>query len=408
MRRAKVSTEADVSLEQVTAFRLARHHLDRARRRATPGSIAEDMAGAHGQVASAGLLSIAQRGDDLQVERVSDALWKRRELVRVWCMRRTLHLVPSELASTFVRGTAFRAERETNWALRAGMDRERLEELLGEVVDALAAPQTREELARSLQRRLKAPVRRAQGGGWGSRSHVPWLRVGGLDLPIGYILHLAGARGVICLGPARGAESTYVRAGAWLPDWKDTPRPEAEVDLLRRYLRSYGPATPEDYTYWTGIRATDVRAIWQRTADEISWVRVLGQPRAVLSGDLDALLASGPPDPEVRLLPLFDAFILGHPDRRHLVDARHHAAVYRPQGWVAPVVLAGGRVLGVWSLDRAAGRAIVRVTPFGALPRGRTAQLRRAGRDLAASLGMPFGEIAILPTGSAPRAPPPP
>jgi hypothetical protein len=54
----------------------------------------------------------------------------------------------------------------------------------------------------------------------------------------------------------------------------------------------------------------------------------------------------------VRLLPAFDAFLLAHATKDHIVDPRFYKRVYRNQGWISPVVLVGGRIAAVWSIQR--------------------------------------------------------
>jgi hypothetical protein len=91
----------------------------------------------------------------------------------------------------------------------------------------------------------------------------------------------------------------------------------------------------------------------------------------------------------VRLLPHFDSFLLGHRTRQHLVGPRDHIRVYRPQGWVAPVILVDGRVAGVWAHAREGGRLRIRVTGFGVLSRRVVAGIRGEADDLGRFLGFP-------------------
>jgi hypothetical protein len=42
--------------------------------------------------------------------------------------------------------------------------------------------------------------------------------------------------------------------------------------------------------------------------------------------------------------------------------------VYRPQGWLSPVLLVDGRVAGTWRHERRGDRLAVAVEPFAALP----------------------------------------
>src|SRR2546430_17624601 len=84
---------------------------------------------------------------------------------------------------------------------------------------------------------------------------------------------------------------------------------------------------------------------------------------------------------------LFRSFLLGVKDKSHLVDAAHYKRVYRPQGWLSPVLLVDGGVSGVWSHERKGVRLSVRITPFGKL----SPMVRSRIREEADDLGRFFG-----------------
>ncbi len=125
-------------------------------------------------------------------------------------------------------------------------------------------------------------MRDVQGGGWGSNRKLAAVPVGPLTYPVVDLLHLAAARGVVCYGPSRGGEPTFVRGDAWIPKWKDVPQEKAEGLLLRRYLRAFGPATATDFALWGGITLTEAREIWRREQDSLASVDVQGREAQIL------------------------------------------------------------------------------------------------------------------------------
>jgi DNA glycosylase AlkZ-like len=377
-----------ISAEQATAFRLNRQHLvARAPARALRTVLA-DMNGAQAQLLSAAKLALWSRVRDVSGAAVDRAMWDRRTLVRIWCMRRTVYLVNAADAALYGLGTVRRAEKEIRWMLHHGATRDALESALGELLEALATPRTRTEIAEELARRLRAPVQhRAGGTGWGNRAKTPWVRFGGVPVPITYALHLAGARGVVCLGPVRGAEATYVRADAWTAGWRDMSPREAEHDLVRRYLHTFGPATPHDFAIWSGMTVGDAREVWAGHGEQIAPVRHLGTAAGVWRADLGPLAASSLEGPTVRLLPHFDSALLGHRDHANIVERTHHRKVFRSQGWVSPVVLVNGTVAGVWALEPGHGNPTVRVRTFRTLTAAEERLLRDEVSLLAGFLG---------------------
>ncbi len=354
------------------------------------------MGGAQAQIVSAAQLSLWARLRDLRPREVDAALWTDRTLVRAWCMRRTLFLLPSEDLAVFVRGSARRAEKDIRWLQGKGMPATVVDALLRAVLEALDEPRTRAELADPVGRALGGRVLFRPGGGWGSRRAVPWVKVRGLALPAGYLLHLAGARGVICSGPNRDGQATFVRAEAWVPGWRDLAVERAEDALLRRYLGAFGPATPADFALWTGMRVADARELWSRAGSRLSPVTVEGWPAWVLREDLSELGTAELDRPVVRLLPYFDSFLLGHEERRHLVGQAHHLRVYRNQGWIAPVLLVDGRIAGTWSHRREAGRLKVEVETFGRASASVRSTLREEAEDLGRFLGRDGADLRVV------------
>jgi len=209
------------------------------------------------------------------------------------------------------------------------------------------------------------------------------------------LLHLVGARGVVCYGPNRGNEPTFVRADAWIPGWQDVPQQQAEGMLLHMYLRAFGPATVADFASWGGITLTDAREIWERETADIEPVNVEGWAASVLRKDLNELAHAEFERPHVRLLPYFDTFLLGHKERQHIVDIKHHPQVYRAQGWITPVVLVDGRVAAVWEHSREKDRLHVKVTKFGSLSRRITTGIHEEAQDLSRFVGIHNVDVEI-------------
>jgi hypothetical protein len=395
--RTRVSNpdHVPVTWSQVTAFRLARHHLlERAPRKALI-PVVRDMAGVQAQLISAAQVSLWARVCDLQIAHV-DAALRQRTLVKAACMRRTLFLVPSRDLAIFVRGTTGRAEKGIQWTRGKGVPDRVIDAAIDATLGVLGEPLTRREIAERVSRALGVNMQSVHGGGWGSRGKVAAVPIGEITFPVVDLLHLAAARGVVCYGLYHGAEPTFVRADAWIPRWKDMPRAQAERLLLRTYLRSFGPATAADFSLWTGITLTEARDIWRREQADFAPVNVEGWSAAVLREDLDELTQAEFEPPRVRLLPYFDSFLLGHKEREHLVAGEDRSKVYRAQGWIAPVVLVDGRVVGIWEYAREKNRLQVKVTKLRSLPRGVVAGIRKEAQDLGRFLEIEGVDVRMI------------
>lgn len=386
--------ENSITWNQVAAFRLARHHLLRRSPVKDLVSVTGDMTGAQAQLLSAAQTSLWSRVSDLQVAHVEEAM-KKRSLVKAACMRQTLFLVPSRDLAIFVRGSARRAEKEIRWTLGKGVPARDIDTAIQSTLEVLGEPLTRPEIAERVSRALGVQLRDYHGGGWGNNRKLAAVPVGDLAFPVVDLLHLVAARGVVCYGPPRGNEPTFVRADAWIPRWKDVPVEQTEELLLRRYLQAFGPATVTDFALWSGITLREAREIWARKQSGFISIDVQGWEAEILREDLDELSQARFEQPLVRLLPYFDTFLLGHRERAHLVNLEHQTRVYRPQGWIVPVLLINGRVGGVWEYALERNHLHVQVAKFGPISLQASAAISEEAWDLARFLGVSNVDIQI-------------
>jgi len=373
-----------VKWSQVAAFRLRRHHLA-GENRADLAEVARDVCGVQAQVMSAAEIALWTRDHGLTAAAIHAALWKDRTLVKTSCMRGTLHLLAA--ADFLIYVTALQSSR-TRQALRvmarSGVTQREACEVTGAVVEALrAGPMTRRELT---ERVLSLGIAGKKAKRWFEQS---WWGV----------VRQAIVEGLVCYGPDRGQHVTMVRADQWLPAKARISESEAGRILLRRYLGSYGPATLRDFSKWTGFSSPEAKVAWESLEEELAEVSVEGREAFILREDADELAASHLGDETVRLLPNFDSYLLAHADKNHLVTSRHYKRVYRQAGWVSPVVLLNGRVIGTWSYARQGKRLSLEVAPFESFSRLTRTRVEEEAAGLGGLLETPCEIKFRQPTG---------
>jgi Winged helix DNA-binding domain len=174
-------------------------------------------------------------------------------------------------------------------------------------------------------------------------------------------------------------EEVLAAMAAALPGFEPAPPEKALAEMLRRYLHAYGPATPAHFAQW--LSAPRTWAISQFDGEKLERVEVEGTSAWVLTGDT-AAPATGPQG--VRLLPYFDAYVVGCHPRELLFPGRAaERALAGGQGGNYPVLLINGVVAGVWHLRRAGRKLDITVEPLGRL----SAAHRRALHDQVARIG---------------------
>jgi uncharacterized protein YcaQ len=368
-----------LSWAQVSAFRLHRHHLACRASRQSLVAVVGDMGGVQAQLMAAAQMSLWARVQDLTPPDVERALWPECALVKTWCLRGTVHLLPAQELPVYAGAVQRSALQATQrWMARSGVGPDEMAIMTKAIAEALASgPLTRRLLAERVVAMLGVQAR-------------PWV-----EHSWGGVVKQACLQGLLCFGPNRGQEITFVRRDQWLPNLDDLPVEEAETALLRRYLQSYGPATLPDFAAWTGMLVSDVLPVRQWLGDEVAEVDIEGKRALLLRQDLAAIQAMSADDQTVRLLPSFDAYLLGYRDKGHLVDEAHYKLVYRKAGWLSPVLLVGGRVAGIWSQARRGRRLCVTVQPFAALPGAVREQIAAETADLGRFLGA-IGEVALV------------
>jgi hypothetical protein len=211
----------------------------------------------------------------------------------------------------------------------------------------------------------------------------------------GDLLKPAAFRGDLAFAPSDGRAVRFVRPAAWLGPLEDLDRDAAALEVARRYLRAYGPATREAFAPWFGFPSPAAAGRWLRMLGDELAETALG---LMLAADVEAA-SSASPSRVVRLLPAFDQYVVAAPrDVAAVLPAEHRGRVYRPQGWLSPVLLSDGVMAGVWSHEAAGTRLSVSIEPFSPVGRDVVEGAELEAARLAAFLG---GELDV--SWTAPR-----
>jgi hypothetical protein len=345
------------------AFRLSRSRLTARVPQGSLVEVARQIGGLHAQVMSSADLSLWTRIRGHRPDDLPRALWDERTLVKTWLMRGTLHLVPAEDLPVYCAALDSRGEYTDGWLRYFDLTARDMERLIDVIGESLDEPRSRRELAGAVKARLGTGMAKHLGSGWGG------------------FLKPAARRGVLCFGPSEGQTVTFVRPDAWLAEWRKVEPEEAQAELLRRFLAAYGPASRNEFEEWArGGSGRRLRPAWELIADELAEVE---PKRFVLARDVQTLERARA-SRVVRLLPAFDPFLLPRQTRPYLVRSQEeYGRIYRPQGWITPVVLQGGRAVAVWPWKRRGKKLEVTIEPLQPLP----AAVEREAAALARYLG---------------------
>jgi len=342
--------------------------------------------GIQAQVMSAAELAVCTRVEGLSPHDVQSALWQDHTLVKTWAMRSTLHLLSARELPLYVAARDWQYNASwSNYFAEFGLSRAQQDALLFAIPHVLEqGPLTRLQLADAVAKHTGAALVRdfIRSASWGTPL-----------IPSAY-------RGDLCLGPGQGQSVTFMNPRGWIGKWQPIEPKLALQDIARRYLRAYGPATPEDFAFWWGCRKTLAKKLFQSIEEELEEVEVEGWRAFALRATLP-LIQSVEPAEQIHLLPLFDAYTIGVPrDCEPLLAQAYKRQVFNLQGWTFAVILVNGSIQGVWHYTIRRSQTVVKVNLFTSS----TASIRKGIEAEAERLSHLFEKQVVLEYEDAPSS----
>ena len=336
----------------VTARRLRRQGLAEPFDDASPADVVAAMCGAHAQVLSAAELSICVRLAGATRADVRAALWSERSLVKTFGPRGTVHLLPTSDLAMWTGALSAVPAPTNGMPPEIRLSPEQTDEVVAAIENVLAdAELTVDELTEGIV---------ATTGAWAGELVMPAFQV--MWPRWRQVMATAAHRGALVFGANRGRKVTYTNPHRWSPGLVPAEGGAASDDLLRRYLRAYGPATPAHYAKWLAAPLGWASERFDAIRHDIQEIDLDGTRAWVNVADVEA--GHGAPS-GVRLLPYFDAYSVAAQPREWVFPGRaSERALAGGQAGNFPVLLVDGVVAGVWHQRRSGRRIDVTVEPL--------------------------------------------
>lgn len=165
-----------------------------------------------------------------------------------------------------------------------------------------------------------------------------------------YLIMHAELDGVVCSGARRGKQFTYALLDERVPQTRTLDHDEALAEFAMRYFTSHGPATLQDFVWWSGLTVADARIGLAMVTSELM--------HEVVDDQTYWFVASAPPAPSApqakelsqtaHLLPNFDEYTVGYKDRSAIIDASHTEKFDSRGSVLNNVLVLDGQVVGTW------------------------------------------------------------
>ncbi|QIS02900.1 winged helix DNA-binding domain-containing protein [Nocardia brasiliensis] len=324
-----------------------RHRLATASRSNQVAEIARSVVALHATDPATVFLSVGARSNTLTPAHVEQALYDDRTLLRLLAMRRTMFVAPVELLPVLQASCADALAHKQRRTYGKYLE-------VAGVVDGAVGPWLAEVEAETHAALL------ARGAATGAQlsKDVPRLRTQVNTAPekayskptniTTWVLVTLGCEGRIVRGRPNGgwtsSQYTWSPIESWLPEGVAALSAEqARTELLRQWLRAFGPAPLTDLKWWTGWGVGEVRkALTDLDTVEVD---IDGGTGLLLADDVEPVAA---PAPWVALLPALDPTPMGWQSRQWYLGP-HGPSLFDRNGNIGPTIWCDGRIVGGWA-----------------------------------------------------------
>jgi Winged helix DNA-binding domain len=191
--------------------------------------------------------------------------------------------------------------------------------------------------------------------------------------------------GVICSGARRGKQFTYALLEERVARPTALERDAALFELARRYFTTRGPATVDDFAWWSGLTKADAKMGVDAAASELEHESIDGRSYwfpAARAARISSVLA--------HLLPNYDEYFVGLKDRSAFgARLKAFGVAARTNALSGNVLIIGGQIVGGWRRTLARQTLVVELRLL--------IRLREAERRAVAAAVQRFGDFHALP-----------
>ncbi len=245
------------------------------------------------------------------------------------------------------------------------------------------------ELDEALLLRSNDVIARALEGG----KHLTRAELGaalaeiGIDtasgMRLGYIVHYAELERIVCSGPRRGKQHTYALLDERAPQARRLARDEALAELTLRFFTSHGPATVQDFAWWSGLTVADVKAGLAMLTAQLHHEAIDGQTYWYSSS-----MPSVPETPlTAHLLPVYDEYGIAYKNQSAALDPMY-AELLNDRFFTSAFAL-NGEIIGMWRRTFSKQTVVIELAPFRPFSAAESDAFAAAARRFGDFLGMP-------------------
>ncbi len=289
--------------------------------------------GIQAQILSASYLSIFNRVENIKSEDIDKALTLDHSIIRVWAYRSTLHLINScnwdLISSALIEDHSWFKDK-----INKSNCRDEYLEISHDIRDFISKHVifSRSDLKVCFKNPDKYDFYISSWGG---------------------LLIDLSQKGFICHAPIN-KKINFVSRSNWLPNLKfnSFDLVQANITLLRNYIKSYGPVEVGDFAFWRGINKSQAAEYFNLISDEL--YKICYNNKIYYISKKDKYIYSNFDDTHnsILLLYKFDPILLAYKDKFNMIDPMNYKNIWQIAGHIEGVILNSGFIIGRWNYKK--------------------------------------------------------
>ncbi len=204
-----------------------------------------------------------------------------------------------------------------------------------------------------------------------------------------HLLVQAELDGVIRSSPTKGKNSTYALMDDRVTEFPKLNNNESLEKLARIYFRSHGPATLEDFVWWSGLNIADARNTMEMVEQDFLSAEVNSQKYWFPELSFPA----GDENQSVFLVPSYDEFLISYKDRSASISENVEKKAISNNGIFRPIIVVDGEVVGIWKRSKEKTKVTIETEFFKKPSIGVRQQVESVGQNFGKFLGVETVEV---------------
>ncbi|MCJ7649699.1 MAG: winged helix DNA-binding domain-containing protein [Candidatus Lokiarchaeota archaeon] len=321
-----------IPIERVNHYILAKHHLTDDSKGDKILKITKDLCGLQATGTFEPYLYLFSRKKEFRKEDLDRELYETKSLLKVRGMRNTLFIVPKDDAPILnVATNELKENRFDGFFTHSDFTRKEYNDLESKILEALKKDSL---IATDIKKRI------------------------GSDRNISIILSLMCDKLLLVRDkPPKGwkdRRNTYTLMKNSFPelDFDYLEEIEAIQSLILKYIKSYGPVTEQDITWWAGLTKTKARRAIESNQPQIERITLSDETYYIYKSDIESLQKLSLRDsPVINFLANLDPYLMGYKNRKRFINDDVYDFVFDRSGNATTTILLNGEVIGIWDFQ---------------------------------------------------------